>query len=156
VRGRSESIASARPSARRGREGPHDRERPTTKTASSWLPRITGHSSTLQRLELGDDDGGEASEFCVVGDELGVVCAGCGVEKGVGHGEAVVEADVGGGESGHLVESDDAAVESLREEAIGEGLAAVAGELTIDLVDDERGDDDGSLVLQVVSEQRGL
>jgi hypothetical protein len=103
---------------------------------------------------LRDDDGGEAAEFCVGGDELGVVGEGCGVEKGVGHGEAVIEAGIGGGESGHFVERDDAAVESLREEAIGERLAAVAGELTVDLVDDERGDDDGSLVLQVVSEQR--
>ncbi|HXO92731.1 MAG TPA: hypothetical protein VN825_01260 [Candidatus Acidoferrum sp.] len=116
----------------------------------------TGHLSTLQRLELGDDDGGEAAEFRVGGDELGVVGAGGGVEKGVGHGEAVIEAGVGGGESGHFVERDDAAVERLREEAIGERLAAVPGELTVDLVDDERGDDDGSLVLQVVSEQRGL
>ena len=83
---------------------------------------------------------------------MGVVGAGGGVEKGVGHGEAVIEAGVGGGESGHFVVGDDAAVKRLRQEAIGEGLASVAGELAIDLVDDERGDDDGRLVLQVVGE----
>ena len=36
--------------------------------------------------------------------------AGGGVEDGVGHGEAVVEAGVGGGEGGDFVEGDDAAV----------------------------------------------
>jgi hypothetical protein len=112
--------------------------------------------ATLQRLELGDDDGWEAAEFCVGGDELGVVGASGGVEEGVGHGEAVIEAGVGGGESGHFVERDDAAVESLRQEAIGERLATVAGELAVDLVDDERGNNDGSLVLQVMGEQWGF
>ena len=73
-----------------------------------------------------------------------------------GHGEAVIEAGVGGGESGHFVERDDAAVECLREKTIGERLATVAGELAVDLVDHEGGDDDGSLVLQVVGEQWGL
>jgi hypothetical protein len=87
---------------------------------------------------------------------LGVVGAGCGVEESVGHGEAVIEAGIGGGESGHFVERDDAAVERLRQEAIGERLAAVAGELAIDLIDDEGGNDDGGLVLQVVGEQWGF
>ena len=87
---------------------------------------------------------------------MGVVGAGGGVEEGVGHGEAVIEAGVGGGESGHFVERDDAAVECLREETIGERLAAMAGELAVDLVDDERGNDDGGFVLQIVGEQWGL
>ena len=81
-----------------------------------------------------------------------MVGAGGGVEKGVGHGEAVIEAGVGGSESGHFVEGDYAAVERLRQEAIGERLAAVARELAIDLLDDERGDDDGRLVLEVMGE----
>jgi len=85
-----------------------------------------------------------------------VVGAGGGVEKGVGHGEAVIEAGVGGGESGHFIEWNDAAVERLREKAISERLATVAGELTVDLVDDKRGNDDGGLVLQVVGEQGGF
>jgi len=110
----------------------------------------------LLQVELGDDDCWEATEFCVGGDELGVVGAGGGVEESVAHGEAVVEAGVGGGESGHFVERDDAAVERLREEAISERLATVAGELTVDLVNHERGDDDGSLVLEIVGEQRGF
>ena len=87
---------------------------------------------------------------------MSLVGAGGGVEEGVGHGEAVIEADVGGGESRHFIERDDAAVERLREKAISERLATVAGELAVDLVDDERGNDDGSLVLQVVGEQWGL
>jgi hypothetical protein len=82
--------------------------------------------------------------------------AGGGVEECVGHGEAVIEAGVGGGESGHFIERDDAAVECLRQEAIGERLATVAGELAVDFVDDEGRDDDGRLVLEIVGEQWGL
>jgi len=105
---------------------------------------------------LGDDDAGEAAEFCIGGDELGVMSAGGGVEDGVGHGEAVVEAGVGGGEGRHFVERYDAAVERLREEAVGERLAAMASELAVDLVDDERGDDDGGFVLEIVAERGGF
>jgi hypothetical protein len=44
----------------------------------------------LERLR--DDDGGEAAEFGVGGDELGVVGVGGGVEDCVGEGEAVIQA----------------------------------------------------------------
>ena len=84
---------------------------------------------------------------------MGVVGAGGGVEKCVGHGEAVIETGVGGRESGHFVERDDAAVERLRKKTIGERFATVTGKLAIDLVDDERRHDDGGLVLEIVGER---
>ena len=87
---------------------------------------------------------------------MGVVGARGGVEECVGHGEAVIEAGVGGGESGHLVERDDAAVKRLRKKTIGERLAAVTGELAVDFVDDERRDDDGGFILKIVGERWGL
>src|ERR1700690_1809843 len=114
------------------------------------VPLLLAYLRTANALR--DYYAGEAAEFCVGGDELGLVGAGGGVEEGVGHGEAVVEAGIGGGECGHFVEGDDAAVESLREKAIGERFAAMAGKLAIDLVDDERRDDDRGLVLKVVAE----
>jgi len=92
----------------------------------------------------------------VGGDELRLADARGRVDDCVGGREAVIEAGVGGCERDGFVERNNAAMEGLRDEAVGDGAAALPGEVTVDLVEDERGYDHRSFALKIVAERGGL
>ena len=92
----------------------------------------------------------------VAGYELGVADSGGGVDYCAHGGEAVVEAGGGGSEGDGLVEGHDFLVHGLGDEAVGDGLAAEFGELFVDLVEDNRGDQYGCLRLDVMAKGGGF
>lgn len=88
----------------------------------------------------------------VAGYELGVADAGGGVDDGVHGGEAMVEADGGSGEGDGFVEGNDFLVHDLRDEAVGDGLAAKLRELLVNLEENYGGDQYACFRLKVVTE----
>src|ERR1700685_2560271 len=68
----------------------------------------------------------------------------------------MVEAGVGGSQGDGLVERDDAAKKRLRSEAVRKRTPAMLREMTIDLVDDHRRDDDRRFALEIMPESRCL
>jgi len=92
----------------------------------------------------------------VGGDQLGLVDAGGGVDYGVRGGEAMLEAGVGGGQGDGLIQGDDAAQEHLGREPVGQGSAAMLGQVFVDLEDDHCGDEHGGIALEVTREGRRL
>ncbi len=90
---------------------PRSRQDPHHMTRGGWTTkRQTGLPGVAVLRHYGknlrDDDAGEAAEVGVGGDELGLEDARRGVNDGVGAGEAMVEADIGGGERDGFVERD--------------------------------------------------
>ena len=126
---------------------------------------IAGHSmlcpyNVLRRIfgqaRSGDDYAGEAAEVGVAGYELGAADAGGGIDDGVHGGEAMVEAGGGGGQGDGFVEGHNFLVHGLRDEAVGDGLAAELGELFVNLVEDHRGDQYGCFRFDVLAECCGF
>ena len=68
----------------------------------------------------------------------------------------MVEAGGGGGEGDGFVEGHDFLVHGLRDEAVGDGLAAELGQLFVNLVENNRGDQYACFRFDVVTEGGGF
>jgi len=117
--------------------------------------RIDGTLSSCEARSR-NDDAGEAAEVGVAGHELRVADARGGIDDGVHSREAVVEAGGGGGQGDRLVEWNDFLMHGLRDEAVGHGLTSKLGELFVDLVEHDRGNEHGRFRFDVVPEGGGL
>src|SRR5271168_90069 len=73
-------------------------------------------------VRLNQRDTGQTSEMIIGGHKMSVAGLRRRIEKRVGHGQLIVDADLGGGECDVLVKRNDLTAQRLREEDIRENL----------------------------------